>query len=269
MTFTAKAVPTTAATIARRHPRGGRAGFALVLLAKRAPMPIPPSEKGRPRHPLGECEHSDLSPDASTGPPGAGAAIDAAPSLPFPAARASFARAWDWERQMDAPLDRFRSSTVGWLRGTLAGWGTVALALAGIILAAAGVGAAETGRRWLPLLLTAIALAIVAYVWLRNLAATYEVTEERLVIRRGIFMKSIDEIELYRIKDIRLNFSLVNQLADIGTLGIASSDETTRGGDLVIPEVAQARERRETLRRLVDTARQKRRVREFDMHDDG
>jgi uncharacterized membrane protein YdbT with pleckstrin-like domain len=95
------------------------------------------------------------------------------------------------------------------------------------------------------------------------------VTEERLVIRRGIFMKSIDEIELYRIKDIRLNFSLVNQLADIGTLGIASSDETTRGGDLVIPEVAQARERRETLRRLVDTARQKRRVREFDMHDDG
>lgn len=169
---------------------------------------------------------------------------------------------------MDAPIDTFRSSTVGWLRGTLAGWGTVILALAGLILTAAGIGAAQTGMRWLPLLLTVIALAIIVSVWLRNLAATYEITEERLIIRRGIFMKSIDEIELYRIKDIRLNFSLVNQIADIGTLGIASSDETTRSGDLVIPDVAQARERRETLRRLVDTARQKRRVREFDMHDD-
>jgi uncharacterized membrane protein YdbT with pleckstrin-like domain len=170
---------------------------------------------------------------------------------------------------MDAPIDSFRSSTLGWLKGTLAGWGTVLLAFAGIILAAAGIGADLVGGRAVPLLLTLAALLILGWVWVRNLAAIYEVTEERLIVRRGIFMKSIDEIELYRVKDIRLNFSLVNQIADIGTLTIASSDETTRGGDLVIADVAQARERRETMRRLVDAARQKRRVREFDMHEDG
>jgi len=169
---------------------------------------------------------------------------------------------------MDAPLDTFRSSTVGWLRGSLAGWGTILLGLAGIITTAAGTLGMDSNRRLVPLLLTLIALGIAGYVWLRNLAATYVLTEERLIIRRGIVMKSIDEIELYRVKDIRLNFSLINQLADIGTIAIHSSDETTRDGYLVIPDVPQARERRETLRRLVDTARQKRQVREFDMHRD-
>jgi uncharacterized membrane protein YdbT with pleckstrin-like domain len=145
---------------------------------------------------------------------------------------------------MDQVLDRFRASTWGWLRGTLLGWLTLLLCLAGV------------------------GLIIVLAVWIRNLAATYEVTSERLVIRRGIINKSIDEIEMYRVKDIRINFTLLNQWADIGTITILSSDETTRDAPLVIPYVAAARRRREDLRVLVDAARQKRRVREIDMHDD-
>jgi len=164
---------------------------------------------------------------------------------------------------MEPALDRFRSSTSGWLRGTLAGWGTILLAVGGTIAAVAGVS---------PYLyaLPVISLVIVAVIWVRNLAATFEVCEERLLIRRGIFFKSIDEIELYRIKDVSLAFTLINQWADIGTLTISSSDETTRDGDLVIRHVARARSRREELRRLVETARQKRQVREIDMaHDHG
>jgi len=162
---------------------------------------------------------------------------------------------------MDAPLDTFRPSTKGWLLGTLAGWGTILLALAGVILTVLHYGVYF-------LALTAIALLIVLWRWLDNMGAKYEVTEERLIIRRGIFAKSIDEIELYRIKDIRIDFTLINQLAGIGRLSIASSDETTRSGDLVIAGIERAQERRETLRRLVDAARQKRSVREIDMHED-
>ena len=33
---------------------------------------------------------------------------------------------------MEAPLDTFRSSTFGWLRGTLAGWGTALVGVAGV-----------------------------------------------------------------------------------------------------------------------------------------
>jgi uncharacterized membrane protein YdbT with pleckstrin-like domain len=142
---------------------------------------------------------------------------------------------------MDQPLDRFRSSTWGWLRGTMAGWGTLLLCLVGI------------------------GLIVVLAQWLRFVAATFEVTGDRLIIRRGIFTKSIDEVELYRVKDIRLDYSLVNQWAGIGTITILSSDETTRDAPLVIPFVEQAEARRERLRDLVNQARQRRGVREIDM----
>lgn len=165
---------------------------------------------------------------------------------------------------MDEVLDCFRSSTSGWLIATAAGLGTLLLGLAGIVLAAMNL---PNLGLW-PLALVAISLVIVAVKWFSNLAATYEMTSERLIIRRGIIFKSIDEVELYRVKDIRIDFSLLNQLGGIGRITITSSDETTKYLDLVMPDVKHARERREQLRRLVDTARQRRRVREIDMHDD-
>ena len=145
---------------------------------------------------------------------------------------------------MPEVLDRFRSSTWGWLRGTLFGWLT-------LVLCFVGVG-----------------LIIILIQWLRFLDVTYELTEDRLILRKGIFVKSIDEIELYRVKDVRMDFTLINQWAGIGTIGIDSSDETTREGALVMPHIERAAERREEMRRLVDAARQKRRVRELDVSSD-
>lgn len=142
-------------------------------------------------------------------------------------------------------IDRFRSSTWGWLRGTLAGWLTLLLCLAGI------------------------GLIIILVKWIANLATTYEVTEDRLILHKGILAKSIDEIELYRVKDVRIDFTIINQMADIGTITITSSDETTRDAPLVIRDVDHARARREQLRELVNAARRQRGVREVDMvHED-
>ena len=162
-------------------------------------------------------------------------------------------------------LDTFRPSTIGWLKGTLAGWGTALLFLAGILLWL--LNTANLGMYWVALSL--LAIGIFVWRWFENLASKYEVTEERLIIRKGIIAKSVDEIEMYRIKDVRINFSIINQLVGLGTISISSSDETTRNGDLVIRDLEGAQARREQLRRLVDTARQKRRVREIDMvHED-
>ena len=166
---------------------------------------------------------------------------------------------------MEQPIDTFRSSTWGWLRGTLAGWGTIALIPIGILLTA--IAPPEIGR-W-PMLISGLALLIVLWKWFENLAARFDVCPDRLIVRRGIFVKSLDEIELYRVKDIRLDFSLINQMAGIGTITVTSSDETTRGEPLHLRHVEQAAGRRETLRDLVDKARQRRRVREIDMtHED-
>jgi uncharacterized membrane protein YdbT with pleckstrin-like domain len=165
---------------------------------------------------------------------------------------------------MDQVQDTFRSSLGGWLRGTAAGLGTLLLGLLGIGLTIAVAG--EWGA-W-PLLLTALAMAIVIYKWLEIMGSLYEITPERLIVKRGIVMKSIDEVELYRIKDIRMDFSLLNQWAGIGTICMVSSDETTRTGELILRNVPKAQARREELRRLVDTARKARGVRELDMFQD-
>lgn len=142
---------------------------------------------------------------------------------------------------MPQTLDRFRSSTIGWLIGTLAGWGTLLLCLVGV------------------------GFIILLVKWFSNLAITYELTADRLILHKGILSKSIDEIELYRVKDVRIDFTVINQIAGIGTITIASSDETTRDAPLVIRDVANAVERREKLRALVDEARRLRGVREIDM----
>ncbi|MGU3389200.1 PH domain-containing protein [Sphingomonas sp. M1A8_2b] len=146
---------------------------------------------------------------------------------------------------MERPVDEFRSSTRRWLLGSFAGWGTL---LACLI----GVGFVLIGVRWL-----------------KNRSASYEITDQRLIIKRGILFKTIDEIELYRIKDVRLGYSLLNQMTDIGTIILTSTDRTTAAGEFTLRDIPMARDRREGLRKLVDRARQRRGVRELDIdHED-
>jgi uncharacterized membrane protein YdbT with pleckstrin-like domain len=165
---------------------------------------------------------------------------------------------------MDQVQDTFRSSLGGWTWGTAAGLGTLVLAILGIGLTVAAAG--DWGA-W-PLLLTLLALGILAFKWLQMMSSLYQITPERLIVRRGIVMKSIDEVELYRVKDIRMDFSLLNQMAGIGNICLISSDETTRTGEMVLRNVPRAQQRREELRGLVDAARRQRGVREMDMFRD-
>ncbi|KQN31840.1 hypothetical protein ASF00_03435 [Sphingomonas sp. Leaf34] len=144
---------------------------------------------------------------------------------------------------MERPVDEFRSSTRRWLLGSFAGWGTLVTCLVGIGFVLIGVR------------------------WLRNRSAAYEITDQRLIIKRGILFKTIDEVELYRIKDVRLGYSLLNQMTDIGTITLTSSDRTTNGGEFTLRDIPMARDRREGLRTLVDRARQRRGVRELDVED--
>ena len=144
---------------------------------------------------------------------------------------------------MERPVDEFRSSTRRWLLGSFAGWGTLVACLAGV------------------------GFVIIGVRWLKNRSASYEITDQRLIIKRGILFKTIDEIELYRIKDVRLGYSLLNQMTDIGTIILTSSDRTTAGGEFILRDIPMARDRREGLRKLVDRARQRRGVRELDVED--
>jgi uncharacterized membrane protein YdbT with pleckstrin-like domain len=138
-------------------------------------------------------------------------------------------------------VDRFRSSTGRWLLGSFAGWGS-------LLACAVGVG-----------------FVLIGWRWLQNRSASFEVTDQRLIVRRGILFKTVDEIELYRIKDVRLHYSVINQLTGIGTVTLTSSDPTSAGASFTMRDVPMAEDRREGLRTLVERARARRGVRELDL----
>ncbi|MCW2338125.1 putative membrane protein YdbT with pleckstrin-like domain [Sphingobium sp. B2D3A] len=128
-------------------------------------------------------------------------------------------------------------------------------------------------KGWLTLagsiLLLGIPFIAVGVVALRYRMTWYELSGERLFIRQGILARTEEEIELYRIKDVRADFSIIQQLFDVGNLQIISSDLTGEGVDrrtvLRVSNLENARHIRTELRNRVERARRIKGVREIDM----
>lgn len=138
-------------------------------------------------------------------------------------------------------LANFSPSTGRWLIGTFNGWMVLLLCL------------------------FLIGIPIVLLIWINQLFTTYKITNQRIILGSGIILRRIDEVELYRVKDVRVDFSLLNQLVNIGTITIVSSDQSTQSTPLTMNHVEDARKHRETLRNLVESIRQRRGVRELDV----
>lgn len=173
----------------------------------------------------------------------------------------------DWAEEAatdEEEIDRFRGSTTGWLLGSLLGWGTILLVLAWPIALLASLG---YWPEWIAAGASLAGVGVIVWRWLRNIAARYVLTTQRLVMHTGIVFKRVDEIELYRVKDCRVDFSLINQLTGIGRLTLRTSDQSSQQVDFVLSDVPDAVDVRETIRTLVDKARLRRRVREVDIDE--
>ncbi|MEY3395953.1 MAG: hypothetical protein RL346_2190 [Verrucomicrobiota bacterium] len=93
----------------------------------------------------------------------------------------------------------------------------------------------------------------------------YELTTERLRITTGILNQHIDEVELYRVKDILVERRWWMRLTGLGTIHIETSDRTLPNID--IRAVRDAIGLREALRKKVEHMREQKRVRELDFED--
>ena len=47
-------------------------------------------------------------------------------------------------------------------------------------------------------------LFIILWRWLVTKNIKYELTNERIITRLGVFNKTVDDLELYRVKDIKI-----------------------------------------------------------------
>jgi uncharacterized membrane protein YdbT with pleckstrin-like domain len=111
---------------------------------------------------------------------------------------------------------------------------------------------------WLP-----VFLAIVAgYHMLRIRCISYEITSEELRYYSGILRRKHEFIELYRLKDYRIDRPLIYRLFGLGNLTIYTSDKTAPV--FKMEAIANPKMIYKTLRDLVEQNRREKHVFEVD-----
>lgn len=107
---------------------------------------------------------------------------------------------------------------------------------------------------------------IVPYVVWRYLVISctvYEVTSERIKHRHGVLNKTVNELELYRVRDYQVQQPFWLRLVGCGNVVVISADRTS--AELVLWAVTDSEKVANTLRSLVEQSRRTRGVRDLDV----
>jgi membrane protein YdbS with pleckstrin-like domain len=89
-----------------------------------------------------------------------------------------------------------------------------------------------------------------------------EITDQRLKEEKGVLSKTTDELELFRVKDIRLDQPFFLRLVGLSNVILVTSDRTNP--IVRIPAITDGKNLKEKLRTAVDIRRDKKGVRETD-----
>ena len=132
------------------------------------------------------------------------------------------------------------------------------------LVVAVGIG---VGGMFFPLawVLAAVPALYVIWRWLKVRSQKFELTSERLRVTEGILNQKIDEIELYRVKDIAMERPLWMRMTGLASVLLDTSDRSMP--KLTLPAISNGVELREQLREQIEEIRDKKRVREVDMEE--
>jgi uncharacterized membrane protein YdbT with pleckstrin-like domain len=92
-------------------------------------------------------------------------------------------------------------------------------------------------------LVLVIALAI---RWVQLRSTLYTISNQRVIVERGIFSKSIEEIDLRYVEDTRFFQTFLERILGIGNVTLVSSDKTTP--TFVLYHITKPRDIREMVR---------------------
>lgn len=154
------------------------------------------------------------------------------------------------------------TETTFW-KGSPSQWLNIGHFAAALLLA---VGISISGVFFPPALITLILpVGWIAWRYLVVRTQTFELTNERLRISKGVINQQIDEVELYRVKDILMVRKWWMRMTGLGTIHLETSDRSMPQID--IPAISGSLELREALRQKVEAMRDKKRVREMDFDE--
>lgn len=86
----------------------------------------------------------------------------------------------------------------------------------------------------------------------------YVLHEDKLLISKGLFNTTEDEIRLYRINDLSLSVNLGQRIFGVGTIKCCSSDKTLKNFE--VKNIKRVKFVKETLSDMVEAQRIKNRV---------
>ena len=125
------------------------------------------------------------------------------------------------------------------------------------------------GGLFFPPAFIALILPAIYMIWKYLVVRTriYEITSQRVRVTSGVINQTIDEVELYRVKDTQMIRPWWMRLTGLASIHLDTSDRSIPS--LVIPAVSGGAELREILREQVELTRDRKRVREMDFDDTG
>lgn len=139
---------------------------------------------------------------------------------------------------------------------------------AAAILLAVGISIGSVLSAFPPAFIALIfPLAWIIWRFLVVRCQVFELTNERLRVSTGVINQHIDEVELYRVKDILVVRKWWMRVTGLGTIHMITSDRTLP--ELDIPAISDCFGLREALRKKVEAMRDKKRVREMDFDEAG
>jgi uncharacterized membrane protein YdbT with pleckstrin-like domain len=129
------------------------------------------------------------------------------------------------------------------------------------------VGMAALGVAWIflsglgtiPLLvITVVGIGLIVWLtiwpWISWRTTHYVFTNERVILRQGVFARSGRDIPLGRVNDVSFSHGLIERMLGCGTLTIESAGER---GQVTLDDIPRVERTQSTLYELVEADRQK------------
>ena len=107
-------------------------------------------------------------------------------------------------------------------------------------------------------------LGFAVWRWSELRCIRYELTTERLRLTEGLVSRSINEIELYRVKDTSFRQSIVQRMFGLGTIFLITSDRSSPNSNIRAIDSQTAMRLREEIRTYTERQRDRKGVKEID-----
>ena len=105
-----------------------------------------------------------------------------------------------------------------------------------------------------------IIIPLIAY--LNTRFTIYELTSQRLKIKSGILNQTINELELYRVRDYQVQKPFILRIFNLGNLVLITSDKINN--KILLKAIKDVEKVTDLIRNQVEIARQKTKTRETD-----